>query len=55
MEFSKLIQSIAQNRLNLEHSDSGQQQDVFQFNIWSEGATSILGPYGMCHNFGSLF
>ena len=29
--------------LTLAHSDSGQQQDVFQFNIWSEGATSILG------------
>ena len=55
MDFNKLIQSIAWNRLNLAHSDSSQQQGVFQFNSWSEGATSILGPYEMCHNFESLF
>ena len=55
MDFNKLIQSIAWNLVSLAHSDSGQQQGVFHFNIWSEGATSILGPYEMCHNFGSLF
>ena len=55
MDFNKLIQSIVQNRLNLVHSDSVQQKNVSQFNIWSEGATSILGQYEMCHNFGSLF
>ena len=51
MDFNKLIQSIAWNRLKLVPSDSGQQQNVFQFNIWSEGATCILGHTGHVSQF----